>query len=596
MNYEQGLATLKPLAEGTNWYQDFTFYETRLRENLDQERSFGSNEQIHASRAQIVDQLNRLILDRLRISFNDLCMGIIPGLQTTTAPTPNNAERTSESKSKIQKSNIPSPASSPIDVGIVIALREEFAVFYKEIKDRCKPLQDAETGRFYYLFEHTSAKANYKYQCVATFAGDMGSIKAGLLTQRLISQWKPRTLIMLGIAAALSKDVRIGDVVIASQIDAYLENSKVFPSTDGEGYVFMYSGEVYRSSSDLLHAVRNFEFVHGEIFQDWQARCTSELRQAAASESLEKMILRKLLRNQVQMVDGHVASGPTVVASQAFTDWLRTRDRRYLALEMEAGGLMAAVYEEVDPKRTLVLRGISDYGDERKGELDEMGEGVFRRYAMHNAIQLLWRFFDAGILPYVRSTGALTTLVSGPITSISRNPTAMTEEEEMGTSVAQIGSSTVAHESPRTSAFIGYSHKDKRYLDELNAHLAHYVRKGTVDVWDDTKIPPGAKWRQEIEKATRSAKVAVLLISADFLASDFIVLNELPPLLAAARQEGAVILSVILRPCAFKDTDLAQFQAINVPSDPLSAMTRGKRDAVWAKVSELVREALKTSN
>ena len=100
------------------------------------------------------------------------------------------------------------------------------------------------------------------------------------------------------------------------------------------------------------------------------------------------------------MVDGHLASGPTVGAAPAFKDWLKTRDRKYLALEMETGGLMAAVYEQADPKRTLILRGISDDGDEHKEELDKMGEGAFRRYAMHNAIQLLWRFFDAGILPH----------------------------------------------------------------------------------------------------------------------------------------------------------------------------------------------------
>src|SRR5260221_13828588 len=106
-----------------------------------------------------------------------------------------------------------------MDVGIVIALREEFTEIYKEIKNRCKPLQDAETGRYYYLFEHAGAKTNHKYKCVATFVGEMGSIKAGLLTQQLLNQWEPRTLVMLGIAASLSKDAQLGDVIIASQVD-----------------------------------------------------------------------------------------------------------------------------------------------------------------------------------------------------------------------------------------------------------------------------------------------------------------------------------------------------------------------------------------
>jgi hypothetical protein len=146
----------------------------------------------------------------------------------------------------------------------------------------------------------------------------------------------------------------------------------------------------------------------------------------------------------------------------------------------------------------------------------------------------------------------------------------------------------------RTSAFICYSHRDRRFLEELHIHLAPYVRTGIVEYWDDTKILPGSKWREEIEKAIQSTKIAVLLISADFLASDFIVNSELPLLLSAARQEGASILCVILRSCAFKNTELSQFQAVNAPSNPLRKMTPGRREIVWAKVAELVQNALQT--
>ncbi len=497
---------------------------------------------------------------------------------------------------KIQESNEPSRALSSMDVGIVIALREEFAEFYNEIKTRCKAFRDEETGRYYYQFEHTSMDSKDQYRCIATFAGEIGLVKASLITQRLISQWRPRTLVMLGIAAALSKDVRIGDVVIASQVDAYLENSKAIPATGRDGYVFSFSGEVYRSSSDLLNTIRNFEFAHGEFFQDWQARCTQELHQFLPKEILEQLTARKRLRDQVQMFDGHLASGPTVGAALDFKDWLKTRDRKYLALEMEAGGLMAAVYDQADPKRTLVLRGISDDGDEHKEELDKMGEGAFRRYAMRNAIQLLWRFFNAGILPSNRSRDSPMSSGSEATTPTSRNPVAKVEQGKGNTSIAHTSSSMSVSKPSRTSAFISYSHKDRKYLDELHVHLAQYVRMSIVDFWDDTNITAGAKWHEEIKKALQRTKVAVLLISADFLASDFIATNELPPLLGAAKQEGTVILPVVLRPCVFKDTELAQFQSVNAPSNPLSKMTRGKREEVWTKVAEAVKNALKPGN
>src|SRR5438270_9912139 len=109
----------------------------------------------------------------------------------------------------------------------------------------------------------------------------------------------------------------------------------------------------------------------------------------------------------------------------------------------------------------------------------------------------------------------------------------------------------VSSSSSRSKVFISYSHKDVRYLRQLQTHLAYYERVGLIEVWDDTKLTPGAVWHEQIENALRQTKVAILLVSADFLASKFIAENELPPLLAAAQSEGAVIISVILSACAF---------------------------------------------
>src|SRR6266699_6964941 len=101
----------------------------------------------------------------------------------------------------------------------------------------------------------------------------------------------------------------------------------------------------------------------------------------------------------------------------------------------------------------------------------------------------------------------------------------------------------------RNEVFISYSHKDKKYFERLQTHLRPFLRTEQVNIWDDTKIQPGMNWTEEIRHALDSAKIAILLISADYLASDFIAQNELPPLLLAARQKGTVILSIILKPC-----------------------------------------------
>jgi hypothetical protein len=122
--------------------------------------------------------------------------------------------------------------------------------------------------------------------------------------------------------------------------------------------------------------------------------------------------------------------------------------------------------------------------------------------------------------------------------------------------------------------------------------LGYFVRKGKIDFWDGTKIMPGSQWREEIRKAIESAKVAVLLVSADFLNSEFIAKNELPPLLAAAKYKSAIILPVIIRPCAFTRTNLKKFQAVNNPSEPLSKMSKSRREEERRKIAKLLEDAL----
>jgi len=141
----------------------------------------------------------------------------------------------------------------------------------------------------------------------------------------------------------------------------------------------------------------------------------------------------------------------------------------------------------------------------------------------------------------------------------------------------------------RDRVFISYSHKDARWLQRIQVHFSPLERQGKIQRWDDTMITPGTKWRDEISLALSCAKVAVLLISADFLASDFIVNEELPHLLSAAENDGVVIVPVILSPCAFNSIEtLAQFQSINPPSQPLSGLSKTKREQLLVKLTEVI--------
>src|SRR2546423_489183 len=149
---------------------------------------------------------------------------------------------------------------------------------------------------------------------------------------------------------------------------------------------------------------------------------------------------------------------------------------------------------------------------------------------------------------------------------------------------------------PRTKVFISYSHADRRFLDRLRVFLKPLERDGRVEWWDDTRLKAGSKWREEIKTAVDNARVAVLLISADFFASDFIHKNELPPLLEAAARDEAVLLSVVLQPVDFSKTKLSEIQAVNDPSRPLGKLrSRAERDEVWVQVTRAIEVALSSS-
>ena len=88
----------------------------------------------------------------------------------------------------------------------------------------------------------------------------------------------------------------------------------------------------------------------------------------------------------------------------------------------------------------------------------------------------------------------------------------------------------------KKSIFVSYSHNDNQFLERLKVHLKPFEKSDQIDLWVDTNIKAGDKWKDKINDALENSVIAILLISADFLASDFIIDNELPPLLKAAEE------------------------------------------------------------
>jgi hypothetical protein len=147
-------------------------------------------------------------------------------------------------------------------------------------------------------------------------------------------------------------------------------------------------------------------------------------------------------------------------------------------------------------------------------------------------------------------------------------------------------------QSPK-KVFVSYSHKDKAFLDRILVHLKPLEAAGLIDSWVDTRLRAGDRWRQNIEAALESASVAVLLISADFLASDFIVKNELPPMLSKAERDGTRIIPVVLKHCRFsREPSLSIFQSLNSPDQPLSTLDESECERVFDQLAQTLEESV----
>ncbi len=142
----------------------------------------------------------------------------------------------------------------------------------------------------------------------------------------------------------------------------------------------------------------------------------------------------------------------------------------------------------------------------------------------------------------------------------------------------------------RLSLFISYSHKDERFRDGLAGALLAYERKGELVVWDDTKIVPGQKWEPEILAKLERADIIVLLLSNDFIRSDYCVQKEMKRAIERDSADECAIVPIVVRSCRFDKLDVGKIQAILPNGKPIKG--HKDRDAAWLEVTRQLDRVL----
>ena len=97
--------------------------------------------------------------------------------------------------------------------------------------------------------------------------------------------------------------------------------------------------------------------------------------------------------------------------------------------------------------------------------------------------------------------------------------------------------------------FISYSHKDCEALERLHTHLAPLRSEGLIDTWYDRQILAGGKIDAEIGRELESCDLFLMLVSPDFLASDYCVNREMKRALERHREDAAHVVPIIVEPC-----------------------------------------------
>jgi hypothetical protein len=136
------------------------------------------------------------------------------------------------------------------------------------------------------------------------------------------------------------------------------------------------------------------------------------------------------------------------------------------------------------------------------------------------------------------------------------------------------------------TVFISYCQKDTVWRERLEKHLRPAVQQTLLDIWHDGRIDVKHDWLPQIEKAMGAARVAILLISSDFLGSDFILRKEVPVLLESRRKEGMTVIPLLLTPCLWDMIPwLARMTIRPDPKRPLSGYKAHQRDECLAALA-----------
>jgi len=140
--------------------------------------------------------------------------------------------------------------------------------------------------------------------------------------------------------------------------------------------------------------------------------------------------------------------------------------------------------------------------------------------------------------------------------------------------------------------FFSYSKRDREYLEELHRHLSPLRRQGKVQPWDDGDMRAGEEWDREIKRELYNADIILLLVSANFLSTDYVWDVEIKAAMELHEAGKSVVIPVILEPCDWVDLPFSKLQGLPDKGTPVGAYQN--RNEAWLEVVNGIKKVLKS--
>lgn len=142
--------------------------------------------------------------------------------------------------------------------------------------------------------------------------------------------------------------------------------------------------------------------------------------------------------------------------------------------------------------------------------------------------------------------------------------------------------------------FCCYAHEDQRLLLKLKTHLTPLQREGLITLWADVNINAGIEWEKEIDRHLYAARIILLLISPDFMASEYCYSVEMQRAMERHERGEARVIPIILRPVSWQGAPFGKLQVLPTGAEPITSGKRHHQDEAFCAVAKGIRDVIET--